>query len=289
MALGGQLQQTIASTAMNLFRRSYLKQTLYTSEVANRVAMKSYFASRVEVFERDVEIFNIFDINSSFPYSMTFPLPGNLIGMGTSLPDEDSDECLYVADVTVEVPDMDVPPLPFRTPDDSRVFFPTGRWRTWFTSTDIRLALREGCKLHKVHEVYEYEPFYDFAVYAKEIYALRSASTTPFRKLLLKYLLNSLYGKAAESMLKQEMLINPTEDRPGEAPDAPAGRLAAREGGARRPPARDSVEHHHGPVEAPPLRLRQDVPGAGTPDDVLRHGQCRNAFNAPDWAEPRPA
>ena len=211
LALGGQLQQTIASTAMNLFRRSYLKQTLYTSEAANRVATKSYFASRVEVFERDVEIFNIFDINSSFPFSMTFPLPGNLIGMGTSLPDRDSDECLYVADVTVEVPDMDVPPLPFRTPDDSRVFFPTGRWRSWFTSTDIRLALREGCKLHKVHEVYEYEPFYDFAVYAKEIYALRSASTTPFRKLLLKYLLNSLYGKAAESMLKQEMLINPTE------------------------------------------------------------------------------
>ena len=211
VALGGQLQQTIASTAMNLFRRSYLKQTLYTSEVANRVAMKSYFASRVEVFERDVEIFNIFDINSSFPYSMTFPLPGNLVAMGTSLPDRDSDDCLYVADVTVEVPDMDVPPLPFRTPDDSRVFFPTGRWRSWFTSTDIRLALREGCKLHKVHEVYEYEPFYDFAVYAKEIYALRSASTTPFRKLLLKYLLNSLYGKAAESLLKQEMLINPTE------------------------------------------------------------------------------
>jgi hypothetical protein len=92
------------------------------------------------------------------------------------------------------------------------VFFPTGRWRSWFTSTDIRLALREGCVLHKVHECYEYEPFDDFARYAQEIYALRSASKTPFRKLLLKYLLNSLYGKAAESLLKQEMLINPDED-----------------------------------------------------------------------------
>ena len=213
VALGGQLQQTIASTAMNLFRRAYLKQTIYTSEVGNRIAMKSYYASRVEVHERDAfTLFNIFDINSSFPYSMTFPLPGNLMGMSTRLPDEDSDNCLYVADVTIEVPDMPVPPLPFRTPEDSRVFFPTGRWRSWFTSVDIRLALREGCKIHKVHECYQYEPFLDFARYAQEIYALRLASKTPFRKLLLKYLLNSLYGKAAESLLKQEMLINPSED-----------------------------------------------------------------------------
>jgi hypothetical protein len=212
MALGGQLQQTIASTAMNLFRRSYMKETIHTSEAINQVAVKSYFASRVEVFQRNVSNANVFDINSSFPFSMTKPLPANLIAMGSSLPEEDSDNCIYVADVTVEVPDMDIPPLPFRTGEDSRVFFPTGRWRSWFTSTDIRLALREGCKIHKVHEVYEFEPFMDFARYANEIYSLRVAATSPFRKLLLKYLLNSLYGKAAESLMKQEMLINPNED-----------------------------------------------------------------------------
>jgi hypothetical protein len=212
VSLGGQLQKTIASTAMNLFRRAFMKETIYTSEIANRVAQKAYFASRVEVHDRNVFDFLIYDINSSFPYSMTFPLPGNLMGMGTELPDYDSDSCLYVADVTVEVPDMDVPPLPFRTPNDSRVFFPTGRWRSWLTSTDIRLALREGCKIHAVHECYQYEPWTDLSLYATEIYALRSASKTPFRKLLLKYLLNSLYGKMGESLLKQEMLINPSEE-----------------------------------------------------------------------------
>jgi hypothetical protein len=212
VALGGQLQQTIASTAMNLFRRSYMKETIHTSEVVNQIAVKSYFASRVEVFERNVEDARVFDINSSFPFSMTFPLPANLIALGTTLPEDDGDECLYVADVTVEVPDMDVPPLPFRTNEDGRVFFPTGKWRSWFTSTDLRLALREGCRLHAVHEVYRFAPFYDFARYAKEIYALRAAATSPFRKLLLKYLLNSLYGKAAESLLKQEMLINPSAE-----------------------------------------------------------------------------
>ena len=184
---------------------------------------------------------------------------------------------------------MDVPPLPFRTPDDSRVFFPTGRWRTWFTSTDIRLALREGCTLHKVHEVYEYEPFYDFAVYAKEIYALRSASTTPFRKLLLKYLLNSLYGKAAESMLKQEMLINPTEvDREKLQMLQPGVWLREKE---------VPVVHRHVIVSSIITALSRRhlydyakmCQEQGHPMLYCDTDSCRNAFNAPDRARPGPA
>jgi len=209
LGLGGQLQQTIASTAMTLFRRAYLRRDIYTSEKLNQIAQESYFASRVEVLARNAEDFLIYDINSSFPYAMTMPLPGNLVGFQTTLPEDDSDECIYLADVTIEVPDMHLPPLPYRK--DNRVFFPTGRWRSWFSSTDIRLALSKGATLHKVHEVYLFEPFLDFANYAREIYKLRSDSTTDFRKLLLKYLLNSLYGKCAESTTKQEMLINPEE------------------------------------------------------------------------------
>jgi hypothetical protein len=208
-ALGGQLQQTIASTAMTLFRRQYLKRDIFTSEHLNEIAQSSYFASRVEVLNRNADDFLMYDINSSFPFAMTFPLPGNLTGFQTTLPPEDSDSNIYLANVTVEVPDMHMPPLPFRK--EGRVFFPTGRWRSWFTSTDIRLAQREGCRIVKVHEVYTFDPFMDYSGYAEDIYKLRSTAETAFRKLILKYLLNSLYGKMAESTLKQEMLINPVE------------------------------------------------------------------------------
>lgn len=205
--LGGQLQQTIASTAMGLFRRAFLKRDIFTSERLNQVAQEAYFASRVEVLSRNATNFRVYDVNSSFPHAMTFPLPGNLTEYRTDLPDDGRDECIYLADATVEVPDMELPPLPFRK--DNRVFFPTGRWRSWFTSTDLRLALREGVQLHAVHECYVFEPFWDFAEYAKKIYALRAEAKTDFRRLVLKYLLNSLYGKCAESVWKQEMLINP--------------------------------------------------------------------------------
>ena len=125
--LGGQLQQTIASTAMTHFRRKYLQRDIFTSERLNEIAQESYFASRVEVISRNVDDFLMYDINSSFPYAMTFPLPANLVGFQTTLPDEQSDSCLYLANATIEVPDMHLPPLPLRK--EGRVFFPTGRWR----------------------------------------------------------------------------------------------------------------------------------------------------------------
>jgi hypothetical protein len=208
VSLGGQLQQTIASTAMTLFRRTFLQRDIFTSESLNQISQEAYFASRVEVFNRNPpDDFLIYDINSSFPYAMTFPLPGNLVEYRLTLPSDESDDCIYLADATVEVPDMYLPPLPYRK--DNRVFFPVGKWRSWFTSTDIRLALREGAVLHKVHQVYVFESFRDFKSYADKIYELRRVATTDFRKLVLKYLLNSLYGKCSESTHKQEMLINP--------------------------------------------------------------------------------
>jgi hypothetical protein len=207
LELGGQLQQTIASTGMNLIRRAYLKEPIYTSERLNQVAEEAYSSSRVEVHSRFIEDCKGYDINSSFPFSMTLPQPGCLREVRTTLPDIDSDDCIYLADVTVEVPDTPLPPLPFR--QGGRVFFPTGRWRAWFDSTDIRLALREGATLHKVHEVYVFEPFHDIRDFVVDIYGKRAATKDPFRKILYKYLLNCPYGKFAEGVWKQEMLINP--------------------------------------------------------------------------------
>ena len=240
VGLGGQLQQTIASTAMTLFRRSYLKRDIFTSERLNQICQESYFASRVEVLSRNATDFKMFDINSSFPYAMTFPLPGNMTEFRTTLPDDDRDECIYLANVTIEVPDMQLPPLPFRL--QNRVFFPVGRWRSWFTSTDIRLALREGAIIHKVHEVYMFEAFYDFGKYAEQIYELRANAKTDFRRLILKYLLNSLYGKTAESTQKQEMLINPKEiDRESMQMLQPGVWLCEKEA---------QISHRHVPIAA---------------------------------------
>ena len=209
---GGQLQSTLASCAMHLFRRKYLKDTIHTNKAVNDDARYSYFASRVEVFTRYCESAYYHDINSSFPFAMTKPLPGNLIASIEGLPSKliDNEESLFIADVTIDVPDCYLPPVPIRR--DGRVFFPTGVWRTWLTGVDIRLLLDAGGKILIDHQTMIFEPFHDLREYAIDLFSKRRDTNSAWEKLVLKYLLNSLYGKFAESRYKEALHVNPSPE-----------------------------------------------------------------------------
>ena len=203
--MGGQLQMTAASCAMHLFRRKYLKQDIDTNDLVNSCAMQAYTASRVEKYVDEVENSFYYDINSSFPFAMTYPAPGALRNTTHHLPDDD--RAIYLADVEVEVPDCELPPLPYRMA--GRIFFPTGRWRSWMCNIDLDLLLSEGGQIHRVHEVMNFEPFHALKGYADDIYARRKNASSDFEKVALKLVLNSLYGKFAEGMEKESLLINP--------------------------------------------------------------------------------
>lgn len=207
LSIGGELKMTIASTGMTLFRRAFLKRVITTGDWVNGLARKAYFASRVEVINRHATGFKTYDINSSFPYAMTFPQPADCIGMSMDIPDDETS--LFIADLTIEVPNMHLPPVPYR--HENRVFFPVGTWRTHLSSVDVYLALKHGCKIIKLHSVHHFEPCDDLKDYANVIYTKRSGSDSSYEKLVLKYLLNSLYGKFAEGDEKQQLLINPAK------------------------------------------------------------------------------
>lgn len=210
--LGGQLQKTLASSAMNLFRRKFLVQNIPTCWAANARGQDGYFASRVEVFNSEcgfvgADYFSAdyYDINSSFPYAMTKACPGEYLGSTNHLPDYG----LYIADVTIDVPECYLPPIPVRL--KGRLFFPFGQWRSWLSSVDVELLQEKGCKILKVHEVMEFAPFHDLSAYAMTLYELRKKATSPFEKTAYKLLLNSLYGKFAEGEVKSSLLWNPVQ------------------------------------------------------------------------------
>lgn len=215
LQLGGELQKTIASCAMNLFKRRFLKQSIATHGIVNIASRHSYYASRVEVFERDMGGGFYYDINSSFPFAMTKPCPGPLKKhQRRAMPHYDSDR-LWIADVEINVPDNYLPVVPYRL-HQSRLFFPVGRWRAWFTNIDLEMMEDEGVKLTKLHEVMEFEPFYDLADYANTIYRDRLKAQkdgNSYLALVYKYLLNSLYGKFAEGSDKSTFLWNPSPAR----------------------------------------------------------------------------
>lgn len=207
--LGGQLQMTLASTAMQLFRRRYLMEDVDTSTRVNETAHKSYFASRVEVFQKDVNYPGLYyDVNSSFPHAMTFPMPGHLRASYARIPDFVWSDYPFIADVDFVVPDLYLPPIPLRL--SNRVFFPVGRWRSWLTGIDLRLLVQEGGRILRVRECKVFEPFLDLAEYSYDLYKRRAATTDPFEREFYKLLLNSLYGKFAEQPMKTTLLINPS-------------------------------------------------------------------------------
>jgi hypothetical protein len=209
--LGGSLKRTQAACAMDLFRRKYLKTEIHTSASINQVAREAYTASRVEVIESTCEQGNYYDINSSFPYAMTFAQPGSFLGWHETLPDRlmyEPDNTPFLVDVTILVPEVYIPPLPYR--HEGRVFFPTGKWRAWMSSVDLMLAARAGARIMRIHEVLEFEPFYDLSDYATDLYRKRAAaSSDSFERIAYKFLLNSLYGKFGEKGEKQTIWINP--------------------------------------------------------------------------------
>ncbi len=204
LKLGGQLEMTVASSALSLFKRAFLTRTIFPLPDVNRIARHAYIASRVEVLQRECWSADYYDINSSFPHAMTFEGPGNLIDTRRTLPDSG----IHLVDATIKIPEKFIPPVPYRT-DDRRVYFPIGQWRGWFSSVDMRLLEETKCRIQKVHEVYSFEDFKDLSRYAETIYELRKNAPSKAENQVLKILLNSLYGKFGESEIKSRIVVNP--------------------------------------------------------------------------------
>lgn len=208
--MGGELMGTLASTAMNLFRRKYLKTSIPTGAYANEMATRAYVASRVENIQKETDFANYYDINSSFPNAMRYPCPGELLTINKRIPEDSS---LYIADVDLEVPDVYLPPLPARI--GQRIFFPRGRWSAWLTGIDVDLLLREGGRILKVREVLTFAPFYDLAPYIHDMYNFKKNATNPLEREAGKLLQNCIYGKFAECETKESIVTNPSQILPG--------------------------------------------------------------------------
>jgi hypothetical protein len=205
-AIGCEMKVTAASTGMTYFRHRFLKEAIPTSDAINRIGREAYYASRVEIRRPFMLNAWCYDINSSFPYAMTFPLPGRLVDTCFKrLPKGDRP---YLARVRVRIPEMDLPPCPFR--HNGRVYFPVGEWGfVWLTGIDVELLLENGGEILEVDRCLIFEPQTYFRDYAMLFYGMRKEETDPFRRELWKILMNAAYGKTAENEEKTQLLLHP--------------------------------------------------------------------------------
>ena len=220
--LGGKTQLTAASTAMDIFRRKYLRKSLVKEDYVlgrdkensiHEFIFESYYGGRTEVFKRGLidKPMRCYDINSLYPSCMLeeYPLPETAV-----YNDQDPSKELIlsyegVSEVTVFAPNLEYPLLPLKTP--TKLLFPNGLFRGVYTHIELRKALELGYKLIKIHRTLYYKrTFFPFRNFVKDLYAKRleyKKKGSPM-ELVTKLLMNSLYGKFGQRRMTDVQVID---------------------------------------------------------------------------------
>ena len=206
--LGAHLKPTLASTALDLFQRCYLKSPISSlpwDHPSEEYTRASYVGGRTEVFKEWVSQGASWDINSSYPYAMLAHMPTELQreGCGNVIPE------YGIVYATIDIPgDTHLPPLHYRA--QNKLFFPTGRLQGWYTSLEARhCANLYGSKSVKVERYLQYRHAPIFKTYVETLYKARQEAKASGNASLAeaaKGLMNSLYGKTGMIRARQKIV-----------------------------------------------------------------------------------
>lgn len=243
--LGGQLGPTLPSTSLDLFRRRYLREHIYTNRhfidcadhgknPANSVChgcghnfiRKAYYGGRAEIFRMKFEPSpgferaKLFDINSMYPACM---LEGMPVGPGFVVEGpEVTEEFVYknaknktgIVECDVYIPeDCYLPPLPIKA-KGGKLIFPVGRFHGTWDTAELTLLREVGGRIEKITKSVWFEEAAIFTGFVKEIYKYRDRNNPEWNAGLdwiAKILLNSAYGKFAMKENRSRFVIHPDD------------------------------------------------------------------------------
>ena len=223
---------TVASMALRMYMKRWLPALGRGNKIVgnkshpivNEAEMDAYHGGRVEVFWRGKPEGKLFkyDANSMYPSSMLGNIPTRLKGFATA--DElfkslrkykmgDKAKTMYLADVTVEIPPDGLGWLGWDgiRSEDAGFIFPAGRFRGWFWQPMLHMAHNQKW-IQEVHNVIAYDTYPIFRRYVEEVYHLRHLATVKGdkpKRLLYKYLLNSVYGKMGQGTFGEWEMLKP--------------------------------------------------------------------------------
>ncbi|MBD3829022.1 MAG: hypothetical protein IE890_00920 [Arcobacter sp.] len=210
---GINLSLTIASTAQKLFLTAYLKDDLKVSGY-DKMFRESYYGGRTEVLSgRNKYVYPVYyyDFNSLYPSVMVeekYPDPEFLVYLNSHRTDiKYINNFEGVSKVTVHVPEnMWYPPLPVKY--KGKLIFPVGTFTGSYNHNELRVAMKYGVKIEKIHHtVYSEKTCNYFKAYIEDMYNLRlefKQDKNDMGNTYTKLLMNSLYGKFAQRIQKSE-------------------------------------------------------------------------------------
>jgi hypothetical protein len=147
----------------------------------------------VELFRTGGKDVYLYDVNSLYPFCMTKEFPGvtqpcnDITGYGC-------------ADVTVQIPEQSLCPLPHRMVD-GRIQYPWGKFRGVWTFAEIQNAIENHeARVLKIHSAEGTSAASGcYREFVETLYANRLKAKSPAESLFWKLLLNNLYGQLAVS------------------------------------------------------------------------------------------
>ncbi len=210
--LGATPKLTIASTAMSLYKNRFLKETYnQISSFDLLEQFQGYYGGNTHAYSRGkIEDYYYYDFNSLYPSVMRneYPDPNSMrITHKNTLWYIENYQGL--SKVSVYCPYMKYPLLPYRHKDKSeqKLLFPVGNFTGWYTHAELNEALRLGYIIKKVHKTYYYlDECLPFRDYVEELYNLRLQYKKEGNamELVVKLLMNSLYGKFGQKFLDRD-------------------------------------------------------------------------------------
>lgn len=195
----GGIRITIASTSMYYFRKKFLTHDINYSKLNDKF-FDSYYGGRTEAFQIGKVNAKVYDINSLYPSvmdNMIFPDFKNLHHENNISYTRFKKMLQYkegYAHVDIIHKQSYFGTLPFKS---NKLLFPVGKFTTYVNFNELRFALNTGLiEIKKVHSAVFGNPietiFHDFV---QTVYNERVETSNELMKLILKLILNSLYGK----------------------------------------------------------------------------------------------
>lgn len=205
--LGGELKNTISSTAMFLFRKKFLKYDVISEDDILGFSVKDkifsgYYGGRTECFKRGLVNKKIFcgDVNSLYPSVMLNEFPDPLSVNYCQIQNIKLLKYMGVSYFELMIPYSKYPFLPLKF--DGKLIFPYGLLKGYYTHEEINYQLRyqPDTKIIKMNDTVYYTGSHKFfKEYVETLYNLRfkyKSEKNPM-ETVCKLLLNSLYGRFA--------------------------------------------------------------------------------------------
>lgn len=218
---GAKLETTFSQAALACVRHAcpeplpshHGKKTSEGNQRYNKISARAYYGGRVEVFRHFYpDLLREWDRNSSYPASMTQPLPWEFLRHAAS--QKEVNQLLWeggpyegVVHARVTVPDdCYLPVLPIKLESDDGMFFPTGTFDGWWPAVELRYAMAVGAAVNvKPTDAILYtrkQPFGDFISHAYRMKSQAQGAQRAFWKLLL----NGAYGKFAQKPMRENLV-----------------------------------------------------------------------------------